>query len=230
MLQHNNSFSENEITELNSKYNEALEVLIREIDTLLEEFINQCGDIPISNVKTRIKKVNSALEKLDRKNYEVNINSLKENIQDMVGLRLISKFIPDVYKMREIIAGSKILEIIDEEDYIKNPKLSGYSSYHITVLVPINLNNKIEYIPAEIQLRTVLMDYWAEQEHIYNYKPEDKNNILQENDQFWPNLALELREIDYKMIDNCYDKDERLSEGFEYATEKMLSLKKKISM
>lgn len=229
MLQQENSFSENEITELNSKYNEALEVLIREIDTLLQGYIDQYGDIPINSVKTRIKEVDSALEKLDRKNHEVNISSLKENIQDMVGVRLISKFIPDVYKMREIIAESKILEIVDEEDYIKNPKLSGYSSYHITVLVPIKSKDKVEYIPAEIQLRTILMDFWAEQEHIYNYKPEDKNNILQKNDQFWPNLALELREIDYKMIDNCYDKDdkdERLSEGYEYATEKMLSLKK----
>lgn len=230
MLQQENSFSEKEVAKLNSKYGAALKVLIANIDDLLIDYLEKYDDVPIESAKTRIKKVGSALEKLDRKNYEVNIDSLEEHIQDMVGVRLISKFIPDVYMMREIIAQSTELEIIDEEDYIQNPKPSGYSSYHITVLVPIDSEDGIEYIPAEIQLRTILMDYWAEQEHIFNYKPKDGNNMLQRPDQFWPRLAQDLRKIDFEMADNCSRNEERLSDGYRYATEKMRSLTRKLDL
>lgn len=230
MLQQKNSFSENKVAKLKFKYQAALETLMTNIDTLILEYVAEHGDIPIESVKMRIKEVDSALEKLDRKNYEVNIDSLEEHIQDMVGIRLISKVIPDVYTMRSIIAQSNMLEIIDEEDYIKNPKPSGYSSYHITVLVPIDSKDGIEYVPAEIQLRTVLMDYWAEQEHIFNYKPKDENNTLQSPDQFWPKLAQDLRKIDLDMADNCSYNEKQLSEGYQYATDKMLSLKRKFDL
>ena len=36
--------------------------------------------------------------------------------------------------------------IIDESDYIKDPKDSGYSSYHLNILIPVYLLNVTEYI------------------------------------------------------------------------------------
>ena len=41
------------------------------------------------------------------------------------------------------------------------------------VLVPIILDGAEEYIPAEIQIRTVAMDFWASLEHQLCYKKEN---------------------------------------------------------
>ena len=78
-----------------------------------------------------------------------------------------------------------------------NPKNSGYTSYHINILVPIHLFDKTEYVEAEIQIRTVAMDCWASIDHKLRYKlPSD---IPTELEQEMLLRAEEMLDMDKKM-------------------------------
>ena len=64
------------------------------------------------------------------------------------------------------------LTVVWVKDYIKNPKESGYKSYHMLVTVPIFLSDRVVDTKVEIQIRTIAMDFWASLEHKIYYKFE----------------------------------------------------------
>ena len=84
------------------------------------------------------------------------------------------------------------------KDYIKNPKESGYKSYHMLVSVPIFLSDSVVDTKVEIQIRTIAMDFWASLEHKIYYKfegdaPDYISRELQE-------CAQMVSELDDKML------------------------------
>ena len=122
----------------------------------------------------RIKTLESAENKLRKRNYEVTFENLVNHIHDIVGIRIVCSFLSDVYEIANRIQSSKQFKIENVNDYIKNPKPSGYTSYHINVLIPIDLYASTEYIEAEIQIRTIAMDCWSSLDHKLRYKlPEN---------------------------------------------------------
>ena len=166
------------------KYSYALSNLETEIkiyDNILKE--SEEGS-PIESIKTRLKSSESAIKKMMRNNLELNMSNLRDNIQDISGMRIICSFISDVYNIAEIIKKNKDIEVIKEKDYIKKPKASGYRSYHLIVKVPINtIDGDKEYYLVEIQIRTIGMNFWASLEHKIKYKydghiSEDAKNKL----------------------------------------------------
>ena len=64
------------------------------------------------------------------------------------------------------------LTVVSIKDYIKNPKQSGYKSYHMLVTVPIFMSDRVIDTKVEIQIRTIAMDFWASLEHKIYYKFE----------------------------------------------------------
>ena len=46
-------------------------------------------------------------------------------------------FTSDIYRLAEMIGNQSDLKVLSIKDYIKNPKESGYKSYHMLVSVPI---------------------------------------------------------------------------------------------
>ena len=110
------------------------------------------------------------------------------NVHDIVGIRIVCSFLADVYEIVGILKSSKQFIVKDESDYIKNPKDSGYSSYHINLLVPVHLLDRTEYIEAEVQIRTVAMDCWASLDHKLRYKlPEELPESINSNMNLWAN-------------------------------------------
>lgn len=158
------------ISELLLKYNFALQMLETQLNILIKEFEFKNKYNPVEHIKSRMKSEKSAVEKLEKKGYDVTLNNLKLHVHDMIGVRIVCSFISDVYSVVDMIKNFKQFKIKDERDYIKNPKDTGYMSYHLIVLVPIHLDRKIEYIPAEIQIRTIAMDFWASLDHKIQYK------------------------------------------------------------
>jgi len=70
------------------------------------------------------------------------------------------------------------LTLVYEKDYITNYKESGYRSYHMIVKYPVQTALGYKIVLAEIQIRTLAMNFWATIEHSLNYKfkesiPED---------------------------------------------------------
>ncbi len=186
-----------EYNHLISKYNFALSKLTTELNILISEYEYISNNKPVDHIKTRIKEKESAINKLKRKGYDITVENLKEHVHDMVGVRIICPFLPDVYDVVEIIETSNDLKIKEKKDYIKNPKQSGYSSYHLNVLVPLCLENHMEYIEAEIQIRTMAMDFWASLDHKIQYK---YNGIPKEVQKEMKNCALSISKLDNKML------------------------------
>ena len=93
-------------------------------------------------------------------------------INDIAGVRLICSFTSDIYQLAEMIGNQSDLKVLSIKDYIKNPKESGYKSYHMLVTIPVYLSDRIEETKVEIQIRTVAMDFWASLEHKIYYKYE----------------------------------------------------------
>lgn len=125
---------------------------------------------PIEHCKARIKSAKSMKEKLKRKNLPVTAKSALSEIHDAAGIRVICTFLDDIYWIVDMLRNQKDIKIIKEKDYIKNPKPSGYRSYHMILQVPIHLENRIEMVYCELQIRTIAMDCWASLEHQLKYK------------------------------------------------------------
>ena len=163
-------------------YNSALKEIETKVQIISDEFQMLYSYNPIEHIKTRIKSPESIVRKLKKRGYPITYNSLITNLNDVAGIRIICSFIPDIYKMVEMFDRSTDINIIEKKDYIKNPKESGYSSYHLIVSVPVSFASGIVDVKVEIQIRTIAMDFWASLEHKikYKYSEELPKNVQKE--------------------------------------------------
>ena len=161
-------------TEVILIYNSALKEIGTKLEILNDEFQHVHRYNPIEHIKSRIKSSESIVKKLKKNGYESTIENMVEYVNDIAGIRVICSFTSDIYRIAEMISNQNDIKVIAIKDYIKNPKPSGYKSYHMLVTVPIYLSDRIVPAKVEIQIRTVAMDFWASLEHKINYKFEGK--------------------------------------------------------
>ena len=161
-----------ELNELELSYESAMEILRTHLDVLISNFeMVNGGTKSVEHYGHRLKKMSSAINKLRKKKCEISAIEIENNLNDMVGIRLVCPFIDDVYDMVELIKDSDLIVVDKVKDYIKEPKKSGYRSCHLLVRVPVPVGNSIKMVKAEIQIRTLAMDAWAAMEHRIKYKP-----------------------------------------------------------
>ena len=129
---------------------------------------------PIETVKSRIKSPQSIASKLEKKKLPVTFDSMIENLHDIAGVRVICPYISDIYSVRDMLLKQPDITLLEEKDYIKNPKESGYRSLHLVIEVPVYLSETTHHVKVEIQLRTIAMDFWASLEHELHYKTNTK--------------------------------------------------------
>ena len=153
-------------------YNSALKEMETKLEILNDEFQHVHKYNPIEHIKTRIKSPESIVKKLKRYGYESTIENMVKYVNDIAGVRLICSFTSDIYRLAEMIGNQSDLKVLSIKDYIKNPKPSGYKSYHMIVSVPIYLSNSVADTKVEIQIRTIAMDFWSSLEHKIYYKFE----------------------------------------------------------
>ena len=160
-----------------------LKLFLTKLQILNDEFKHVHQYNPIEHIKTRVKTAESIVKKLKRYGYETSIENMVKYINDIAGVRLICSFTSDIYRLAEMIGNQSDLKVLSIKDYIKNPKESGYKSYHMLVSVPIFLSDSVVDTKVEIQIRTIAMDFWASLEHKLRYKkdiPADQAQQLQE--------------------------------------------------
>ncbi len=147
---------------------------VREVRTKLEvlndEFSVEYKRNPISFIKTRIKKPESILRKLNKLGYDFTAENIQEHLNDVAGIRVVCAFIDDIYTIAELLSSQDDITVIQVKDYIKNPKPNGYRSYHMIVEIPVFFSKGKTPMRAEIQIRTNGMDFWATLEHQLRYK------------------------------------------------------------
>ena len=179
-------------------YNSALKEVGTKLEILNDEFQHVHKYNPIEHIKTRIKTPESIVKKLRRYGYEISIENMVKYINDIAGVRLICSFTSDIYRLAEMIGNQSDLKVLSIKDYIKNPKESGYSSYHMIVEVPVKLTQKTIYVKCEIQIRTLAMDFWASFEHKVKYKT--KNDVNPKMSKELVSCAKMINKFDTKMI------------------------------
>lgn len=180
----NDLVKNNELTKTEKSYDEfelimgiyqtALESTIKEFINLKELLNEHYKYEVITNVTGRIKAPKSIVGKMKKKKLDISYENMIENINDIAGVRIVCNYKDDIYKIRNIIRKQKDIRVLKEKDYIKKVKKSGYSALHMILEVPVKVKEDKIYVKVEVQMRTVLMDFWATTEHKVKYKSNKK--------------------------------------------------------
>lgn len=154
------------------RYNSAIREIRTKFEVLNDDLSLKNSRNPIESISSRVKKPMSIAKKLKKLGLEVTVESIRQNLNDIAGVRVICSFIDDIYAVAEMLSKQDDITVICIKDYIKNPKPNGYRSYHMIVEVPVFFSEAKEDMRVEIQIRTVAMDFWASLEHQMRYKNE----------------------------------------------------------
>ena len=213
-----------------SRYSAAIKEIQTKLEILDDEFQMRHRRNPIHHMQSRLKTIQSMLEKLKRKNYEVSINSAVKNLQDIAGIRVICSYVQDVYTIANLLVSQDDVHLVRMADYIREPKPNGYRSLHMIVRVPVYFMNKKQLVPVElqiveipvflsegrilvpveVQIRTIAMDFWASLEHSLRYKAQEY--IPQHISDELQRVATDIASLDQRM-QAIHDQVDELSDA-----------------
>ncbi|EAF2369366.1 GTP pyrophosphokinase family protein [Listeria monocytogenes] len=149
-------------------YKQAVEELKIKLKGMRSQFELENNHSPIEFVTGRVKPVASILDKANQKH--IALDHLVEEMQDIAGLRMMCQFVDDIEVVVRLLRQRNDFRIVEERDYITNKKPSGYRSYHVVIEYPVETIQGEKKILAEIQIRTLAMNFWATIERSVNYK------------------------------------------------------------
>lgn len=158
--------------ELMAYYRCAMMEVTTKFDVLNEELSLQYDRNPIESIKTRLKSPESIVEKMSRRGYPLTVEGIEQNLNDVAGVRVITAFPSDIYKLADALLKQDDILLLQRKDYIVSPKPNGYRSLHLIVETPIFLHDQKKFMRVEVQFRTISMDWWASLEHKIRYKKE----------------------------------------------------------
>ena len=148
------------------------ELAVRELIVKFEHIISEHREndlySPIEQVSGRVKSVSSILEKMQRKH--IPMERMEEEVEDIAGIRIICQFEEDIETVASLIQNRSDMTIKSEKNYLKHVKQSGYRSLHLIINYTVETLNGPRKLQAEIQIRTMAMDFWATIEHSLQYK------------------------------------------------------------
>jgi len=171
-----------EFSEMIMMYNCAIKAVQAKLQVLNDELTVTKKRNPIEFIETRVKQPDSIAVKLRKKKLPLTAESVRNNLNDVAGVRVICAFIDDIYKVADMLTSQDDVELIKTKDYIKKPKNNGYRSLHLIISVPVYFSDHKDQIRVEVQIRTIAMDFWASLEHSVKYKKSvaDAENIVYE--------------------------------------------------
>ena len=148
------------------------ELAVGELEVKFNHIIDECKEndvyCPIEQVEGRVKSVSSILEKMQRKH--IPMERMEEELEDIAGVRIICQFEEDIETVASLIQKRSDMVIKSEKNYLKHVKQSGYRSLHLIIYYTVETLNGPRKLQAEIQIRTMAMDFWATIEHSLQYK------------------------------------------------------------
>ena len=148
------------------------ELAVKELTIKFEHLIKEHHDrgyySSIERVEGRVKTISSILDKCQKK--DIAIDDITTKIEDIAGIRIICQFVEDIDRVAELLHKRSDIRVKQEKDYVKDPKDSGYRSYHMIVWYTVETLDGPKEIMVEIQIRTMAMNFWATVEHSLQYK------------------------------------------------------------
>lgn len=149
-------------------YKQAIDELKIKLKGIRKQYQGEGKSSPIEFVTGRVKPIPSIIEKAGKR--DIPFDKLSEEMYDIAGLRLMCQFVGDIDVVVNLLRARNDFEVVEERDYIKETKESGYRSYHVIIKYPIETLTGQKFILAEIQIRTLAMNFWATIEHTLRYK------------------------------------------------------------
>jgi len=149
-------------------YKQAVEELKVKLKGMRNDYQLKRQSSPVEFVTARVKPVQSIIEKASTR--DIPYDQLRAGMYDIAGIRIMCQFVDDIKVITELIRARSDMSVVEERDYIENTKESGYRSYHLIVEYPVETTGGTVDILAEIQIRTLAMNFWATIEHTLNYK------------------------------------------------------------
>lgn len=179
------------------RYSAAMKEVQTKLEILDDEFQMKHRRNPIHHIESRLKSIQSMMEKLSRKQYAVSMQSAVENLTDIAGIRVICSYVQDVYTVARLLTSQDDVKLVELRDYIRQPKANGYRSLHLIVEIPVFLQDGRVMVPVEVQIRTIAMDFWASLEHSMRYKAQGlvPPDIYEELQEVGEDIAV----LDHKM-------------------------------
>ncbi|XIF19642.1 MAG: GTP pyrophosphokinase family protein [Acetilactobacillus jinshanensis] len=152
-------------------YRQAVNELMVKLNSMKQQFAVLNRHNPIHSITGRVKTVPSIKEKM-RRRY-ISPDRLSQDMEDIAGLRIICPLIDDVYYMVRLLSERTDMRVVEERDYIRHQKASGYRSYHMVFKYTVQTIHGAQTLLVEIQLRTMAMDFWSTLDHALHYKHEN---------------------------------------------------------
>ena len=153
---------EERFQEMMMMYSCAIKAVKTKLQVLNDELSMTRKRNPIEFIETRVKRPDSIATKLKKKHLPISVESVRSNLNDVAGVRVICAFLDDIYKVADMLTAQDDVELIKTKDYIKKPKMNGYRSLHLIISVPVYFSDHKEQIRVEVQIRTKDMDDVAE--------------------------------------------------------------------
>lgn len=208
------------------RYDCALAEVRTKLEVFNKELALKNNRNPFESIKSRIKTPVSIYDKLTKKGYDFTIKNIEEQISDIAGIRAICSFEDDIYMLADCFKKQDDIVILQEKDYIANPKESGYRSLHLIVEVPIFLTEEKYFMKVEVQFRTIAMDFWASLEHKMKYKKDIVNaDTITEDLKFSADL---INQLDRRMqqirqkIDASDSNDSQITPWLQHSDEDII--------
>ena len=188
-----------QFNELMMQYQAAIKEVSTKLEILKSDFQMRNHRNSIESIQSRIKKPASILKKLSSRGIDASLETIRSQLNDVAGIRVICPFIDAIYQVAEQLAAQDDIRVLKVKDYIKTPKPNGYRSYHMILEVPVFFMDNKELMKVEVQFRTVAMDFWASLEHQIKYKKDipDAQELVQE----LKSCADTIAETDRKMLE-----------------------------
>lgn len=166
----------------------------------------------IVDICGRVKKIDSIIEKINRK--QINKFDVFERFDDIAGVRCICEYLDDVYDVLEYIKNNPLLSVIEIDDKIEKSTTEGYRGIHVITSTQIFFNGVMyNDVKVEIQLRTSFQNAWSMKTHELTYKRNSEygdevsqkmkqlSNILYEADKVSLEMKRKISGITKKGID-----------------------------
>ena len=191
----------------------AIKEVKTKFDVLDTEFQIRYQRNPISAIHTRLKSQMGIVEKIGRMGYAPTVQNIEEHINDIAGVRVICSYVDDIYKIAEALIRQDDVRLIKKKDYIAEPKPNGYRSLHLIISVPVFFAENCREVKAEVQIRTIAMDFWASLEHQMKYKKEVQDSariierlkkcadVIAETDEEMQSLRIQLEGMEEQRSD-----------------------------
>lgn len=151
-----------------------LKLLETEARFMIEAVLSELG-VKIHSITSRVKSKESVVQKLTH--YAESNIAEPSSLDDLVGLRVTGLFLADLPKI--VSSLRETFDVVLEEDKVAGTHSEsefGYMSHHLTCQIPQSFTGPrydgLKDLRCEVQVRTILMDAWANVSHYLDYKGE----------------------------------------------------------